>query len=101
MEHRAPLTPEAAATISALTTPRSPIVDPLVARLEDLHREIAEADAVRRELDALRRVVWVLAYSKDRTSALRITDRALAAVPDTFRLSAYSVPGAIEIEARS
>lgn len=96
MEHRAPLTPEAAVTISALTTPR-PIADPAALALEDLHREIVEADAVRRELDAARRLLWVLAHRSP--EGLRVSDSELAYTPGLGALAVESTPGGLKITA--
>ncbi len=98
MEHRAPMTPEAAVTISALTTPRSPIVDPLVARLEDSHREIADFETTRRELDTARRLLWILAHREP--EGLRVSDAELAYTPGLGSLIVTPCWGGLLIEAR-
>lgn len=98
MEHRAPLTPEAAVTISALTTPR-PIADPAELALEDTTRLLVEADAVRRELDVTRRLLWVIV--RRHYGGVRVSDAEVARAPGFGALTVEPMPGGLRLEARS
>lgn len=97
MEHRAPLTVEQAVTISALTIPRPPIADPLAAKLDDLQRQLVEADAVRRELEAARRILWAIAHRS--ADGVRVSDGELVAAPGLGSLFVEAVPGGLKITA--
>lgn len=100
MHHTPPMPERAAFLRDALTTPR-PIVDSPGMALEDMTRLLVEADAVRRELDAVRRLVWLLAAAEGPAVALYIHDSELESAPETARLSAHRERGGWVIEARS
>ena len=75
----------------AVTTPRE-IVDPAQATFDDLLRLVAEADATRRELDATRRLLWIVA-NRSKHGALRFTDDELTAAPALPGVSVVPSPG--------
>lgn len=96
MEHRAPMTEDQAVTISALTTPR-PMPDQAALSFEETTRLLVEADAVRRELEAARRVLWVIAHRS--ADGVRVSDSELVAAPGLGSLVVEAVPGGLKITA--
>lgn len=97
MYHAEPMSEHAAEAARVLTTPRE-IIDPARATFDDLQRQLLEADAVRRELDAVRRLLWIAA-NRSKHGALRFTDDELAAVPALPGMTAVPSPGGFTIVA--
>lgn len=97
MYHAEPMSEQAAEAARAMTTPR-PIVNPAQATSEDFLRLLVEADATRRELDAVRRLLWIVA-NRSKHGALRFADDELAAVPDLPGVSVIPSPGGFTLVA--
>lgn len=98
MYHAEPMSAAAAEILAPLRFAIAADAQSAEGRLAVQRAADIEADAVRRELDAVRRLLWIAA-NRSKHGALRFTDDELAAAPNLPGVSVVPSPGGFTIVA--